>query len=310
MDETLIDTPAENSEDIVVETDAIENEADEVDDSQDSDTDDSEETDDATDDQESEEPADEAIQWDDDTVEPASAPELANETVRTALSGEALAQYDSQLVGFKKYREQAEALSNAVNDFFDPSKSHVANMRLASQQKGVRLLDVTSPESFALSLKDVISELKDIDGGYEVVDADSLAYVDPEVAKLKRQMLELEKRTQDADVMRSATEWKQTKGQQIATLVEKQLGVKVDTDLLFKVHQQGHKPKTVSEVMDAIGRTDFDAWKRLQAKNQTTTKNPVPKSATVKPGRSAPSTVSLSDAVTNKRAWLQAVRNQ
>jgi len=307
MEETLIDTPAENSEDTVVETEAIENEADEVDDSQEGEE--SEESDDLAEDQSPEETTDELILWDDESATE-SAPELANETVRTALTGEALKQYDSQLVGFKKYREQAEALSNAVNDFFDPSKAHVANMRLADQQKGIRLVDVTSPESFALSLKEVISELGEVSSDYMLVDPDSLAYVDPEVAKLKRQMLELEKRTLSADALRSASEWKQTKGTQIATLVEKQLGVKVDTDLLYRVHQQGFKPKTVSEVMDAIGRTDFDAWKRLQAKNQTATKNPVPKAATVKTARSAPSSVSLNDAVTNKRAWLQAVQGR
>jgi hypothetical protein len=309
MEEETIDTPAENSDDIVVETESIENEDEEVDDTQDgeeSDLSDDDANDQDT--QESEEVPEPVIDWEEETT--TEVPAFANETVLTALQGDARKAYESQLEGFAKYREQAEGLASQVDQFFDPNKTSVTNSRLAQGGQNVRLLDVSTPEALTIALKEVVDELAGKDPQYkELVPVDEFTFVDPEISKLKKQYAELAQQTQSAEAIRQADLWKATKGNQLKTIVEQQLGVKVDADLLYKVYQSGQRPRTASEILDAVGRTDFDAYKRLVGNKQTTTKKPpIPQSAKVKEGKSAGTTVSTLEAVRDKGAWLKAVR--
>lgn len=303
MEEQTIDTPAENSDDIVVETEALENEAEAVDDDQDGEE--SEQSDDADDQesQETEEP-EPVIDWEEDSE--VSAPEFANETVLTALQGDARKAYESQLAGFAKYREQAEGLANQVGEFFDPDKTSVTNQRLAHGGQNVRLLDVSTPEALSAALKEIVDDLAGQDPQYkELVPVDEFSFVDPEIAKLKKQYAELARQTQQAEAIRQAELWKATKGNQLKTIVEQQLGVKVDADLLYRVYQSGQRPKTATEILDAIGRTDFDAYKRLVGDRQSATKKAAPASAAVKPNRSGGATVSLEDAISDPAKWRE-----
>jgi hypothetical protein len=306
MEETIIDNPAENSDDIVVETEALENEAEAVDDNQDGE----EFNDDNADDQETQESevAEPVIDWEDATE--VSVPEFANETVLTALQGDAKRAYESQLAGFSKYREQAEGLASQVGEFFDPNKTSVTNSRLASSGHNVRLLDVSTPEALTIALKEVVDELAQVDPQYSaLVPVDEFTYIDPEIAKLKKQYAELAKQTQTAEAIREAELWKATKGNQLKTLVEQQLGVKVDTDLLYRVYRSGQRPTKASEILDAIGRTDFDAYKRLVGEKQTATKK-APPAASAKSNRSGGGTISITELINDPAKWREARLSQ
>jgi|688.fasta_scaffold258983_2 hypothetical protein len=306
MEETIIDNPAENSDDIVVETEALENEAEAVDDDQDGE----ESNDDNADDQETQESevAEPVIDWED--AAEVSVPEFANETVLTALQGDARKAYESQLAGFSKYREQAEGLASQVGEFFDPNKTSVTNSRLASSGHNVRLLDVSTPEALTIALKEVVDELAQVDPQYSaLVPVDEFTYIDPEIAKLKKQYAELAKQTQTAEAIREAELWKATKGNQLKTLVEQQLGVKVDTDLLYRVYRSGQRPTKASEILDAIGRTDFDAYKRLVGEKQTATKK-APPAASSKSNRSGGGTISITELINDPAKWREARLSQ
>lgn len=306
MEENTIDNPAENSEDIVVETEALENEAEAVDDNQDGE----ESNDDDANDQDNQESdvAESVIDWDDATE--VSVPEFANETVLTALQGDAKRAYESQLAGFSKYREQAEGLAAQVGEFFDPNKTSVTNQRLAHGGQNVRLLDVSTPEALTIALKEVVDELAESNPQYkDLVPVDEFTFVDPEIAKLKKQYAELAKQTQSAEAIRQAELWKATKGSQLKTLVEQQLNVKVDTDLLYKVYQSGQRPTKASEILDAIGRTDFDAYKRLVGEKQAATKK-APPAASAKSNRSGGATVSISELINDPAKWREARLSQ
>jgi len=306
MEETIIDNPAENSDDIVVETEALENEAEAVDDDQDGE----ESNDDNADDQETQESevAEPVIDWEDATE--VSVPEFANETVLIALQGDAKRAYESQLAGFSKYREQAEGLASQVGEFFDPNKTSVTNSRLASSGHNVRLLDVSTPEALTIALKEVVDELAQVDPQYSaLVPVDEFTYIDPEIAKLKKQYAELAKQTQTAEAIREAELWKATKGNQLKTLVEQQLGVKVDTDLLYRVYRSGQRPTKASEILDAIGRTDFDAYKRLVGEKQTATKK-APPAASSKSNRSGGGTISITELINDPAKWREARLSQ
>ena len=306
MEEQTIDTTAENSEDFVVETESIENNDEAVDDNQDGE----ESNDDDADDQDNQESdvAEPVIDWDDATE--VSVPEFANETVLTALQGDAKRAYESQLAGFSKYREQAEGLASQVGEFFDPYKTSVTNSRLASSGHNVRLLDVSTPEALTIALKEVVDELAESNPQYkDLVPVDEFTFVDPEIAKLKKQYAELAKQTQTAEAIREAELWKATKGNHLKTLVEQQLGVKVDTDLLYKVYRSGQRPTKASEILDAIGRTDFNAYKRLVGEKQTATKK-APPAASAKSNRSGGATVPLSELINDPAKWREARLSQ
>ena len=306
MEEQTIDTTAENSEDFVVETESIENNDEAVDDNQDGE----ESNDDTADDQDNQESgvAEPVIDWDDATE--VSVPEFANETVLTALQGDAKRAYESQLAGFSKYREQAEGLAAQVGEFFDPNKTSVTNQRLAHGGQNVRLLDVSTPEALTIALKEVVDELAESNPQYkDLVPVDEFTFVDPEIAKLKKQYAELAKQTQTAEAIREAELWKATKGNHLKTLVEQQLGVKVDTDLLYKVYRSGQRPTKASEILDAIGRTDFDAYKRLVGEKQTATKK-APPAASAKSNRSGGATVPLSELINDPAKWREARLSQ
>lgn len=251
---------------------------------------------------------DATLDWgDSDTDIPVSS-EYANQDVLNFVAGDAKAKaaYESQLLGFEKFHKKTAEFQDTVNEIFSGTSVSKSNGLLADLGANVRVLSVESPELLVQSVRSLMAELSEVDSSFaDAIPVDLLEEVDPRLTATERRMAELERRDKERDEQVRANAWKSQTGNKMAELFEKQTGKKVDVDLIYKVHKAGHRPKTISELTNAIGRVDFDAYLRLQAQ-PTGTKKQAPASATAKTS-SGGGVSSIKDVNSDPSAWLKSV---
>lgn len=262
---------------------------------------------------------DDALTWGDDdtdqTVPDESAFIYANDTVLNALADEKAKQaYQSQLAGFAKSKSQAEQLNQYVGEIFSGRATSTANEELHQSNAPVRLVDTSSPAAFARSVQALADKLSELDVEYsEALYNDEYAEKDPEKAELKKEVEQIKAQQRAIEQQKQVEAWVAKTGSAIAAQAEKQLGVKVDPILIYKVYASGKRPATTKELVNEIGRLDFDAYLRItQGSNQVnkSVKKQVPPQARVKQGSAASGVIDPEAVLKDPRAWRELALKQ